>query len=120
MDLLLRALLGWEPGRAPLPVFPGAGAAANAGVRTVSEYPAAPAKAGGSPSRARRRSSASSAALGYRSSALLAKRAITRASIPSGTEGLRFLGGSGGSVTCFMAVASGPSAAKGNEPVSIS
>jgi len=50
----------------------------------------------------------------------LVKSLITRASIAFGTEALRFVGRSGGSMTCFMAVASGPSAVKGTVPVSIS
>src|SRR5215217_3540403 len=44
MDFLRRGLLrrepGREPGRAPPSVFAGSGAAATAGLRTVSEYPA--------------------------------------------------------------------------------
>src|SRR5215204_6970005 len=90
------------------------------GSPSVSGNPAAPAKVRGNTFRARRKSSMSWAALGYRSSGSLVKSPITRASIASGTEGLRFLGGSGSSVTCFMAVASGPSAANGTVPVSIS
>src|SRR5215217_652158 len=78
------------------------------GSPSVSGNPAAPAKVRGNTFRARRKSSMSWAALGYRSSGSLVKSPITRASIASGTEGLRFLGGSGSSVTCFMAVASGP------------
>src|SRR5829696_4311284 len=95
MDLLRWGLLRREPGRAPPSVFAGGGAAPTAGLRTVSEYPAAPAKAGCSPSSERRRSPTSSAALPYLFSGFLANSPITRASIPSGTKGLRFLGGSG-------------------------
>src|SRR5215204_188152 len=120
MDLLPRGLLRREPGRAPPSVFAGSGAAATAGLRTVSEYPAAAAKARGRPSSERRKSPTSSAALPYLFSGFLANNPIARASIPSGTKGLRFLGGSGCSMTCFMAVASGPSASKGTAPVSIS
>src|SRR5215218_10986667 len=90
------------------------------GSPSVSGYPASPAKARGNPSRARRKSSMSWAALGYRSSGSFVKSPITRASIASGTERLRSLGGRGGSMTCFMAVASAPSAANGTVPVSIS
>src|SRR5215204_5944762 len=90
------------------------------GSLSASGYPAVSAKARGNPSRVRRKSSMSRAALGYRSLGSLLKSPITRASIASGTEGLRFLGESGRSVRCFMAVASGPSAANGTVPVSIS
>src|SRR5215211_6376662 len=90
------------------------------GSLSVLGYPAAPTKARGNPSCACRKSSMSRAALGYRSSGSLLKSLITRASIPSGTEALRVLGESGGSVRCFMAVASAPSAANGTVPVSIS
>src|SRR5215212_1152981 len=90
------------------------------GSLSVLGYPAAPTKARGNPSCACRKSSMSRAALGYRSSGSLLKSLIIRASIPSGTEALRVLGESGGSVRCFMAVASAPSAANGTVPVSIS
>src|SRR5215203_2797027 len=56
MDLLRWGLLRREPGRAPPSVFAGSGAAATAWLRTVSEYPAAPAKARGRPSSDRRKS----------------------------------------------------------------
>src|SRR5215217_1212187 len=90
------------------------------GSPSVPGYPAVPAKARGNPSCARRKSSISWAALEYRSSGSLVKSPITRASIASGIEALRIVGRSGGSVRCFMAVASGPSAANGTVPVSIS
>src|SRR5215208_6133209 len=89
------------------------------GSASISGY-AAPAKVRGNTFRARCKSSMSWAALGYRSSESLVKSPITRASIASGTEGLRFVGGSGSSMTCFMAVASGPSATNGTVQVSIS
>src|SRR5215210_7348727 len=111
-DLLRRGLLLGEPASTD--------SGALLGSPSISGYPAAPAKARGNPSRARRKSSMSWAALGYRSLGSLVKIPITRVSIASGTEGLRFVGGSGGSVRCFMAVASGPSAANGTVPVSIS
>src|SRR5215218_7202505 len=90
------------------------------GSPSVLGYPAALAKARGNPSRVRRKSSMSRAALGYRSLGSLVKSPITRASIASGTEELRFLRESGSSVRCFMAVASAPSTANGTLPVSIS
>src|SRR5829696_4287950 len=62
------------------------------GSPSVSGYPAAPAKARGNPSRARRKSSISWAALEYRSSGSLVKSPITRASIASGIEALRIVG----------------------------
>src|SRR5215213_8597930 len=90
------------------------------GSPSVLGYPAALAKARGNPSRVRRKSSMSRAALGYRSSGSLLKSSITRASTASGIEALRLVGESGGSVRCFIAVASAPSAANGTLPVSIS
>src|SRR5215204_254024 len=110
-DLLRRGLLLGEPASTD--------SGALLGSPSVSGCPA-PAKARGNPSRARRKSSMSWAALGYRSLGSLLKSPITRASIVSGTEALRFVGRSGGSVRCFMAVASGPSAVKGTVAVSIS
>src|SRR5215203_1292102 len=111
-DLFRRGLLLGEPASTD--------SGALLGSLSVSGYPVAPAKARGNTSRTRHKSSMSGAVLGYRFLGSLLKSLITRASIASGTEALRFVGGSGSSVRCFMAVASGPSAVNGTVPVSIS
>ena len=81
----------------------------------------ATAKARGTPSRARRRSSMSWAALGgYRSSGSLLQEPHHQGIHRLRDRGVAPSGGSGTSVRCFMAVASAPSATNGTVPVSIS
>ncbi len=65
---------------------------------------------GGSPSRSRRRSSASCAALSYLPSGSFASSFVVRAFSSSGISGFKSLGGRNGALTCFMDTATGFSA----------